>query len=78
MTYIIIGFIGLIKLIVGLFPDASSIDLSAFHLDMVIAGLNQWIDVNTLMIVVNMSISFYVVMGSVFLINWIIKRVRGG
>jgi hypothetical protein len=78
MTYIITGFIGLIKLIVGLFPDASSIDLSGFELNMVIAGLNQWIDLNTLMIVVNMSISFYVVMGSVFLINWIIKRVRGG
>ena len=78
MTYLIQGFLALVEMVVSWFPESSSLDLSGFNLNMVIAGLNGWIDIPTLISVVNMAIAFYVVMGSVFLINWVIKRVRGG
>jgi len=76
MTYIVVGFLGLLEVIVSWFPDSIEFNIPAINIIATNAG--EWIDIPSIMVVVGLMISIHAAMGIAFLVNWIIKRVRGG
>lgn len=86
MTDIIIGFLNMIGgLIVNVFPSFSS-DSSVNGvianaiitvLDFV-ADSNFLVPINTILIILGIIIGYRIIMFSIFTVNWIIKRIRGG
>ncbi|WP_333642158.1 hypothetical protein [Mesotoga prima] len=76
MTYIVVGFLGLLEVIVSWFPDSIEFNIPAINIIATNAG--EWIDIPSIMVVVSLMISIHAAMGIAFLVNWIIKRVRGG
>lgn len=76
MTYIVQGFLGLLQTIVSWFPSSESINIPAINV--VGQNLSGWIDIPSILTVIGLVTTIYSAMGIAFLVNWVIKRVRGG
>lgn len=76
MTFIVQGFLALITAIVSWFPSSETIDIPA--LNVVGQNLSGWIDITSILTVIGLVTTIYASLGIAFLVNWIIKRVRGG
>lgn len=76
MTYIVEGFLVLITAIVSWFPSSETIDIPV--LNVVGQNLGSWIDITSIVTVIGLVTTIYASLGIAFLVNWIIKRVRGG
>ena len=76
MTFIVQGFLGLIQAIISWFPSSESINIP--ELNVVGQNLSGWIDIPSILTVIGLVTTIYSAMGIAFLVNWIVKRVRGG
>lgn len=76
MTYIIVGILALVQWAVSWFPPMSQYSFDTFTL--VIQGLNEWVDIPSLVAIISIILGIYATMGVVMLANWVIKRFRGG
>lgn len=76
MTFIVQGFLALITAIVSWFPSSETIDIPAINV--VGQNLSGWIDIASIVTVIGLVTTIYAAFGIAFLVNWIIKRVRGG
>lgn len=76
MTYIIIGFLSLLGAIVSWFPAAGDFQIPV--LNVVAKNVGAWIDIPAILTVISLMVGIQGALGVAFLVNWIIKRVRGG
>ena len=78
ITYWILNvLVGSMKIFIKIFPNMEDFDIPNNVLGF-IRGASSWIDVNTFNLVINLIMMVYLYMGMSFVINWVIKRIRGG
>jgi hypothetical protein len=68
---------GAMKWLISLFPSMDSLNIPRNVLGMGVA-VGGWIDVDSMMAVLGLVITIYSFWGTAFIINWLIKRLRGG
>lgn len=68
---------GAMRWLVSLFPSMDSLNIPRNILEMGV-GVGGWIDVDAMMTVLALILTIYSFWGTAFLINWLIKRLRGG
>jgi len=75
--WIIAFMYGCLMFFLDFFPSAEFLQIPSGIYN-IFRGIGKFIDMNVLGSIIAMMISIYAAYGAAFLINWIIKRFRGG